>query len=96
MYHKIGLNVKKNIVPINFGTEDVKVFLSYLGVSCRVSATSKNQAFNALLFFFRHILKKDFGEIHDVVRAKGRPAIPVVLSREAVDKVEPLKRKYFR
>jgi integron integrase len=78
---------KKNIVPMDLGTEDVKAFLSYLAVSCHVSATSQNQAFNALLFFFRHVLKKDFGEIRDVVRAKHKPYIPVVLSREEVDRV---------
>jgi len=78
---------KKNVVPKDLGTEDVKAFLSYLAVSCHVSATSQNQAFNALLFFFRNVLKKDFGEIRDVVRAKHKPYIPVVLSREEVDRV---------
>ncbi len=61
-----------------------KAFLSWLAVSCNVSASSQNQAFNALLFFFRHVLKKDFGKIRDVARAKRRPYIPVVLSRDEV------------
>ena len=50
-----------------------------------MSASSQNQAFNALLFLFRHVLKKDFGEIKGVVRAKRKPYIPVVLSREEID-----------
>jgi len=29
-----------------------------------------NQAFNALLFFFRHALGKEFGKVDGVVRAK--------------------------
>ncbi|MDO8955504.1 MAG: tyrosine-type recombinase/integrase, partial [Deltaproteobacteria bacterium] len=45
------------------------------------------QAFNALLFFFRHVLKKEFGELQDVVRAKRSRYIPVVLSREEVNAV---------
>jgi integron integrase len=65
----------------------VKEFLTHLAVQCGVSASSQNQAFNALLFFFRHVLEKDFGEIRDVVRAKRRPYIPVVLSRQEVDAV---------
>jgi len=77
----------KNAEPSSLGPEDVKAFLTYLAVACNVSASSQNQAFNALLFFFRHALRKDLGEIRDVVRAKHRPSIPVVLSREEVDNV---------
>jgi integron integrase len=64
--------------------DDVKRFLSWLAVSRNVSASSQNQAFNALLFFYRNVLGKDFGEIREVVRAKRRPYIPVVLSRSEV------------
>jgi hypothetical protein len=73
--------------PSSLSSEDVKEFLTYLAVKCGVSASSQNQAFNALLFFFRHVLQKDFGEIRDMVRAKRRPYIPVVLSRQEVDAV---------
>ena len=52
-----------------------------------MSATSQNQAFNALLFFFRNILKKEFGKVDGVVRAKRRPYIPVVLSRKEIDSI---------
>ncbi len=76
---------RQDMDPLLLGSEDdVKAFLSWLAVSCNVSASSQNQAFNAVLFFFRHVLKKDFGEIRDVVRAKRRPYIPVVLSRDEV------------
>jgi len=67
--------------------EDVKAFLSYLAVERNVSASSQNVAFNSLLFFFRHVLGKEFGTVDGVVRAKRKPYIPVVLSREEVDKV---------
>lgn len=64
---------------------DVVEFLSYLAVEKKVSASSQNQAFNALLFLYQHVLKMEFGEIKGVVRAKRRPYIPVVLSREEVE-----------
>ena len=64
--------------------EDVKSFLTFLAVKKKVSASSQNQAFNALLFFFRHVLKQEFGKIDGVVRAKRKPYIPVVLSRDEV------------
>ncbi len=64
---------------------DVKEFLTFLAVKQKVSASSQNQAFNALLFFFRHVLTREFGKIDGVVRAKRKPYIPVVLSREEID-----------
>jgi integron integrase len=66
-------------------SKDVKEFMRFLAVKREVSASTQNQAFNALLFFYRHILKRDFGEHKDNVRAKRKPYIPVVLSREEVD-----------
>lgn len=40
---------------------------------------------NALLFFFRNVLDQEFGKVDGVVRAKRKPYILVVLSREEVD-----------
>jgi len=68
-------------------SEDVKQFLTWLAAEQKCSASAQNQAFNGLLFFFRHILKKEFGQIDGVVRAKRKPYIPVVLSRDEIDLV---------
>jgi integron integrase len=73
--------------PDTLSTDDVKAFLTHLAVDKHVSASSQNQAFNALLFFFRHALKKEFGKVDGVVRAKRRPYIPVVLSRSEIDAI---------
>jgi integron integrase len=70
---------------IELSAEDVKKFLTYLAVDQHVSASAQNQAFNGLLFFFRTILKKEFGKIDGVVRAKRKPYIPVALSRDEID-----------
>jgi integron integrase len=78
--------------PADISAGDVKAFLRYLAVDRRVSASTQNQAFNALLFLFRHILRKDFGDHRDGVRAKQKPYIPVVLSRVEIDSV----LKYLR
>ena len=67
--------------------EDVKEFLSFLAVTKKVAASSQNQAFNALLFLFRLVLEKEFGKVEGVVRAKRKTYIPVVLSREEVDRI---------
>ncbi len=77
----------KNKEPELLSPSDVKDFLTFLAVKKKVSASSQNQAFNALLFFFRHILNREFGKIDGVVRAKRKPYIPVVLSREEINAI---------
>lgn len=67
--------------------EDVKAFLTWLTVEKGISASSQNQAFNALLFLFRNVFGKEFGKIDGIVRAKRKQYLPVVLSREEVDRV---------
>ena len=67
--------------------QEVRGFLSFLAVKHGASASSQNQAFNALLFFFRHVLRRDFGQIDGVVRAKRHRYIPVVLSRDEVEAI---------
>jgi hypothetical protein len=67
--------------------DDVKGFLSFLAVERKIAASSQNQAFNALLFLFRHVLEIEFGKVEGVVRAKRRTYIPVVVSRDEVNQV---------
>ncbi len=71
----------------NFGEEDVKDFLSSLALKHRVSASTQNQAFNSLLFLFREVLRKEFGDLKGTVRAKKGTRLPMVLS---VDEVKRL------
>jgi hypothetical protein len=56
--------------PEELSSLDVKEYLTYLAVKRRVASSTQNQAFNALLFLFRHVLKKDYGDMRDVPRAK--------------------------
>ncbi len=73
--------------PDSLTAEHVKNYLTHLAVKKKVSASTQNLAFNSLLFFFRHVLGREFGTIDGVVRAKKRPYIPVVLSRAEIDKI---------
>lgn len=66
---------------------DVKNYLSHLALKHRVSSSTQNQAFNALLFLFREILEKDLSGLGKTVRAKRGPKLPTVLS---VDEVKEL------
>ena len=77
----------KSKYPVLVGVDDVKKFLSYLAIEREISASSQKWAFNVLLFLFRHVLGKDFGQVEGVVRVKRKPYTQVVLSREEIDKI---------
>ena len=66
---------------------DFKNFLSHLALAQRVSASTQNQAFNAILFFFRYVLGKEVGNLADTVRAKRGQKLPVVFSVEEVKRL---------
>jgi hypothetical protein len=59
------------------------------GSSRGFAASTQNQTFNSLLFFYRYGLKREFGELRDVPRAKKSLYIPVVLSRPEIDAISP-------
>ncbi|MBN1268742.1 MAG: integron integrase [Kiritimatiellae bacterium] len=69
--------------------QQVKDFLVWLALNKRVSASTQNQAFNALLFLCREILQVDLGELGQGVRAREGKKLPVVLT---VDEVQALLR----
>lgn len=77
----------KNKPPGELTTEDVKEYLSFLAVKSKVAASTQNQAFNSLLFLFRHGLKGEFGDLRGVPRAKKSLYVPTVLSRKEIDAI---------
>jgi integron integrase len=73
--------------PETVDSGDAKRFLTHLAVDRGVAASTQNQAFNALLFLYRHILQSEYELGNEVVRAKRTKYIPVVLSREEIDRI---------
>ena len=74
----------ENKPPTKVDGSDVRDFMSYLAVDEKVSASTQNQAFSAILFLFRHILEKDIEDVSQAVRAYPKRRLPVVLSRQEV------------
>ena len=61
-------------------TESVRDFLTHLATRRKVSASTQNQAFSALLFLCRRVLKVDLEEMAKTVRARRGSKLPVVLT----------------
>jgi integron integrase len=70
--------------PAEMGEKEIAQFLSSLASELHVSASTQNQALNAILFLYRDVLRKEIGYIDGVVRAKRPHRLPVVLTRQEV------------
>lgn len=73
--------------PSELGAEHVAEFLSSLATERKVAASTQNQALAALLFLYRYVLKRDLGDLGEVVRARTPKRLPVVMGREEVKAV---------
>ena len=70
--------------PDTMGAPEVISFLSHLALSERVSASTQNQAFSALLFLYREVLGIELKGLETAPRARPSVRVPVVLSRDEV------------
>ena len=62
--------------PQEMGAAEVQAFLTHLAVEKNVAASTQNQAFSALLFLYREVLKIEFDAPLDAVRAKKPARFP--------------------
>ncbi|MBI5015781.1 MAG: integron integrase [Deltaproteobacteria bacterium] len=83
-YVRRFLTFHRNRDPMSLGPADVSAYLTFLAVKRQVAASTQNAALSAVLFLFRHVLKKPMGDLEDVIRAKRPEHLPVVLTREEV------------
>jgi len=73
--------------PAELREVEIGQFISSLASDAHVSASTQNQAFNALLFLYREVPGKDIGYVNAVVRANKPRRLPLVLTREEVKRV---------
>ena len=67
--------------------QQISQFLVYLAVKRNVAASTQNQALNALVFLFKHVMGLEVEGLLDFQHAKKPRRLPVVLSREEVTKI---------
>jgi site-specific recombinase XerD len=72
------------IAPEFLHTIDVEAFLNHLVLEKRLSASSQNQALNALVFLYRHVLENVIPQDHlgkfVLLRSRRKTRVPTVLS----------------
>jgi integron integrase len=70
--------------PQEMGEPEVAAYLSHLAEHDHVSASTQNQALNALLFLYRHILGKNLDDLGQITRAQRPKRLPVVFTPNEV------------
>lgn len=73
--------------PATMGEVEIGEFLSHLANVKSVSASTQNQALQAILFLYRHVLSRPLGFVADIAPAKRPVRLPIVLSQSEVRSV---------
>ncbi|MFO8052950.1 MAG: integron integrase [Candidatus Omnitrophota bacterium] len=83
----INKKIPSRCLKENLNSENVKKYLSYLAIKRKVASSTQNQAFSALLFLFREVLKKELKDLGNTVRAKQKIRLPSVLTLGEVKEI---------
>ena len=74
--------------PVEMGKYEIEQYLTHLAVDKKVSPTTQNQAFYAIVFLYGEVLGIDMKSQNiQALRAQERKHIPVVLTKEEVQAV---------
>ena len=73
--------------PLSMGKNEISAFLNHLACTRHVAASTQNQALNALVFLYKAVLERPFGELEGMVRAKRPAKLPVVLTQVEVGRI---------
>jgi integrase len=83
--HYILFHQKRH--PKEMSADEITAYLTDLAVRKRVSASTQNKAFCALLFLYQNVLKIDLPRIECVTRAKRPQRKPVVFTLKEVKSI---------
>ncbi|MBW2039050.1 MAG: integron integrase [Deltaproteobacteria bacterium] len=73
--------------PAELQGRDLQDFLSHLAVEKRIAPSTQNQALNAIVFLYRHVLGKNIDNELSAVRARQRRHLPVVLTAREIQSI---------
>lgn len=69
--------------PTDLTEDDLEKWLNFLAIKKRVSPTTQNQAFSAVLLFYKQIIKRELKGVN-ALRATTKRRVPVVLSQTEI------------
>ena len=72
--------------PREMGKPEIERFLSHLAVNRNVASSTQNQALNAILFLYKHVLDMPLNGYIDATRSKKRKRLPTVLNQSEISR----------
>ena len=73
--------------PLEMAEPEINAFVTHLAVEGSVGASTQTQALSALVFLYRHVLRKPLPDLDTVIRAKRPGRLPSVLTRSEVRRI---------
>ena len=73
--------------PSELSSREIEAFLGFLASERKVASSTQNQALNAIVFLYRHVVGRSVGDLSGLVRAKRTESLPVVLTPGEVERV---------
>jgi len=70
--------------PRQMGKPEIERFLSHLAVNRNVAPSTQNQALNAILFLYKHVIDMPLNDYIDATRSKKRKRLPTVLNQSEI------------
>jgi integron integrase len=81
----LSFHLLKN--PEDLGAPDIRRYLTYLAEARNVSASTQNQALNAIVFLYSQVLRQNPGDFADFSPAKRPVHVPTVLTKDETNRL---------
>jgi len=78
------IRFNETLHPREMGKPEIERFLSHLAVNRNLATSTQNQALNAILFLYKHVLDIPLNDYIDATRSKKHKRLPTVLSQSEV------------
>jgi len=72
--------------PRQMGKPEIERFLSHLAVNRNLAPSTQNQALNAILFLYKHVIDMPLDDYIDATRSKKRKRLPTVLNQSEISR----------
>jgi integron integrase len=73
--------------PKDMGEKEISQYLSHLAVDRKVAASTQNQALNAIVFLYKHVLRIELGNFGRIEHARKPEKLPTVMTQAEVRQV---------
>lgn len=72
--------------PKDMAEDEINVFIRHLAVNRKVSSSTQNQALCAIVYLYKHIIKKEVGQL-ELIWAQKPKKLPVVYTPRETEKI---------